>query len=424
MTPDPSSKPELIVVALSIDPLRGSEPGKGWWWSCALSRHYRLHIVTLKHSLETCANESLPRTDGWSFHPTQRQVTTWKFPTGYLEYWAVLREMQAICRDLIQRFPIHGVCHVTLGSFRLLPRYDRLGVPYAVGPLGGGECSPLAITLRRPVPLRDKVTEILRPVINNSFALVPPLRRCLGAASLVLTTSVETEAVVRRMGARRTATVFPDAYINPIDVEKIGAQRALQLDSVRKSIRLIWQGRSLWWKGPDLALDVLRAALACGLRVEVSLVSHWNAAYEGKVRAIAEKMGISAHVHFLGGTSREKFLETMGEHHGMLATSLHDSGGIPLIEAQALGLPCFTLGLGGHQLAACPDAGVAESPHRIGDFVERSVACLARWQQDPAAWLAESHRAIRFSTQFTIDRLADDVGRLIVPALAQAKSGA
>jgi len=422
MMPDPQAKPEIIVFAIDIDPDRGSEPGKGWWWSSALSRHFRLHIITTRHGLQACEREALPQAEGWTFHPTQTEISSWKFPTGYRQYWAVLQEARTICRGIIQRFPIHGLCHVTLGSFRMLPPYQQLGVPYTVGPLGGGECSPLGLTLGRPVPWRDKVAEIIRPAFNNSFALVPPLRRCLGSAALVLTTSSETEAVVRRMGANRTAVVFPDAYINPIDVEKISARRSLQREAVGERIRLIWQGRSLWWKGPDLALEVVRVALERGVRVDLSLVSHWSGDYEDRVRALAKKMGVAEQVHFLGGTSREEFLKTMGEHHGMLATSVHDSGGIPLIEAQALGLPCFTFGLGGHKLAACPEAGVSESPHRTEDFARRSVDCLARWQQDPGTWLAESHRAIRFSTQFTISRLADDVGRLIVPAFAAANS--
>ena len=31
-------KPHIIVIALALDPRRGSEPGKGWWWATALSR--------------------------------------------------------------------------------------------------------------------------------------------------------------------------------------------------------------------------------------------------------------------------------------------------------------------------------------------------------------------------------------------------
>jgi len=420
MSSEIATKPEIIVVALSIHPHRGSEPGKGWWWACALSSHFRLHLVTQEHSREWCDHQSIVKSDGWSFHTTPIHVTSWKFPTGYRQYLAWLKEVMAVSRQVMEQFPIQGLCHVTLGSFRFLPRYDRLGIPYTIGPLGGGESSPLRITWKRPVPFQDKIKETLRPVINNSFAVLPHLRSCLKSARLVLNTSRETERVVRRMGARRTAVIFPDAYDSPVDVKKVTAQRSLQVDSVKKQIHLLWQGRSLWWKGPDLALLVLRRSLDAGLCVDLTMVSEWDNAFGQGVRELAEKLGLTPHLRFVANMTREKFLELSRDHHGMLATSLHDSGGIPLIEAQALGLPCLTLGLGGHELAACPEAGVSKSPHQIEAFVTRAVDCLTRWQQDPGRWLEESKKGIIFSTQFTITRLAKDVGEFIVPALMKS----
>jgi glycosyltransferase involved in cell wall biosynthesis len=420
MSPDPAAKPQIIVVALSINPFAGSEPGKGWWWSSALSKHFRLHLITQRHSLEACKNQPIVEEDGWTFHPTSGQVTTWKFPTGYIQYTKFLNEARAIAKRLIGQFQIEGLCHVTLGSFRFLPPYHRLGIPYTVGPLGGGECSPWALNWERPTPLPDKIKEAMRPALNNSFALLPARRSCLGSAALVLATSDETERVVRRMGARKTAVVFPDAYDRPIDVAEVSGRRAKQADSLRTRIRLLWQGRPLWWKGPDLALMVMRQALAAGLLLELTMVSTWDGEFGTAVRGLAEKWGVSSHIRFMGGTSREKFLELSQDHHGMLAPSVHDSGGIPLIEAQSLGLPCLTFGLGGHKLAACPEAGVSESPYNIQAFVKRSVECLRQWQADPQVWLEQSKKAVLFSRQFTISRLAEDVGRLIVPALKKS----
>jgi len=62
-------------------------------------------------------------------------------------------------------------------------------------------------------------------------------------ASLVLATSLETERVLRRMGARRTEVVFPDAYDQPVDAEAVLALRRKQADRLTQCIRLLWQGR-------------------------------------------------------------------------------------------------------------------------------------------------------------------------------------
>jgi hypothetical protein len=111
------------------------------------------------------------------------------------------------------------------------------------------------------------------------------------------------------------------------------------------------------------------------------------------------------------------------EHHGFLATSLHDSGGIPLVEAQALGMPCVTLGLGGHMVSGCLEAGINETTPTISAFVEKAVGCLANWQQHPDAWLNESQKAVLFARQFTTNRLKENVLKLIVPAFKKVGEG-
>ncbi len=416
MSSERAAKPEIIVVALTMDPHGGSEPGKGWWWSCALSEYFRLHLVTRELSRQACKSESIVEKEGWNFYVTQSEITTWKFPAGYLHYRLWLKEALAISHQIATQFPICGLCHITLGSFRFLPRYDQLGIPYTLGPLGGGECSPARFTLERPAPLQHKLTETLRPVLNNAFVLLPQLRSCLRSAKMVLTTSRETEQVVRRMGARKTAILFPDSFDKPVDFETVAASQSTRVDGVKTLIRLLWQGRPFWWKGPDIALMILRGALDAGLGVELTMVSAWDGAFGRGVRELADKLSLSRNIQWMGNMPREKFLEMAHEHHGLLATSLHDSGGIPLVEAQAHGLPCITLGLGGLMASACPEAGVNETTDTLREFVEKAVVCLANWQQHPDAWLDESKRAVVFARQFTTSKLKESVLKLIVPA--------
>ena len=223
------------------------------------------------------------------------------------------------------------------------------------------------------------------------------------SASLVTTTSEETRAVVREMGARTTAVVFPDSYDYPIDIEKILAGRALQLDPVRSEIRLLWQGRPLWWKTPDLALMVLHRALERGLRVSLTMVGSWDNELGGRIKALAARLNITSRVALVPSMPRAEFLRLAAEHHAFLATSLHDSGGIPLIEAQAHGLPCLTLALGG--------TGILTKE----DYLAKSVECIADWQANPATWLNQSEKALHFATQFTKSRLEAYVRDLVVP---------
>jgi len=411
-------KPSIIVVASTVHPNAGSEPGKGWWWSKALSKQFKLHIITQSHSLEYCKDEKLPKEEGWTFYPTQMSVTTWRIPTGYRQYAMWLDEVMEIAKGIISKEPIKGLCHITLGSFRMLPRYDRLGIPYTLGPLGGGECSPLSLLFSRKAPFSHKCSELARPILNSTFALIPSLRKIMKGASMVLATSLETERLLRRMGARHTQVVFPDAYDQPVDVEGIMTLRRNQRDILPKCIRLLWQGRPLWWKAPDLALTALKAALERGIKVHLTMICDWKSPVGLSIKSMAGDLGISSHIDFVGFMSRDELLQTAKEHHAFLATSMHDSGGIPLIEAQAQGLPCLSPALGGNRDAACPDSGVSGSFGNANDFSSQISKVLSRWKSHPEEWLQECEDAVRFSTTFTNERLQNYVRAMIYPCFS------
>ena len=409
-------KPQIIVIALSIDPTAGSEAGKGWWWATALSRFFHLHVITQKHFVDKCRQFLKDDSSGWEFHTTETRMETWAFPYGYIRYAKLVKEAYSIAEGIVRTQPIVGLCHLILGSFRVLPRYDKLGIPYTVGPLGGGECAPFRYLMGRSLPLKERLVELGRPLMNAMFTLVPPLRKCLKGSAVAFATSEETAIVLRRMGARHTVVVFPDAYDTPIDIAAVMENRTKQRAMVGTKFRLLWQGRVLWWKCPDLALDILSSAMRDGIRVELTMVGDWGGPLGQQMKEHAAKLGVGSSVEFIPGMSRVDYLELQATHHAFLATSLHDSGGIPLIEAQARGLPCLTLGLGGNRESACPEAGVPDGGTCPAEFVERSVACLRRWQTDPAQWLAEAGAALDYSTTFTNARLQTYVRTHVVKA--------
>lgn len=414
------NKPHLIVVAASMNPHMGSEPGKGWWWAKALSPFFHLHIITQQHHEAECRPVLDQTGEPWEFHLTQTFITTWKFQIGYLQYKRFLDKALELSREIMEQHPIVGLCHVVIGSFRVLPRYDLLGIPYTLGPFGGGEKCPASYLWDRPVPWTHKAMEAFRPLFNDLFARIPALCSCMRAAQLVLTTSEETESVVKRMGASKTAVVFPDSYDNPIDVAAVIANSTSKKSAIRTKIRLLWQGRPLWWKGPDLALLALRKALDQGICAELTMVGYWDNPFGQNVKKLTERLGLTSHVAFVGGMPRDAFLQMMDEQHAFITPSLHDSGGIPLIEAQAKGLPCLTPGLGGHKESACPEAGVSHCPQGTHDYIDQVVRCLAEWQKEPDLWLEQSKKAVAFSREFTNQRLQGYVRDWIVPAFQSA----
>jgi len=411
-------KPHIIVIALALDPFRGSEPGKGWWWATALSHFFHLHIITRAINIQPCLNALAGNNSEWSFYPTHTSLDTSTSTFGYYcLYRNWLQEAVGVAAEIKTSHPVQGLFHLTLGSFRILPRYDLLGIPYVVGPLGGGECAPMSFLKDRTVPLKHMLFEWARPLANGLFCLVPGLRKTLSRASLTLATSEESAQVLRRMGAQHTVAVFPDAYDDFIDTAAVMENRLQQKEVVGQKIRLLWQGRALWWKCPDLAMDLVAKALHKGIRMELTMVGDWTGSVGKSIAQQAARLGLGDHVQFLAGMPRQEFLGLQASHHGFLATSLHDSGGIPLLEAQARGLPCFTLGLGGNRESACPKAGVPDGGTNPAEFITRSINCLQQWQENPEQWFDEAKAALHYSSTFTNARLQAYVREHVLTAL-------
>jgi glycosyltransferase involved in cell wall biosynthesis len=407
-------KHKLIVISESISPKGGSEPGKGWWWSCALSHFFQLHIITSPHSIENCKNQRIVADNNWIFHPTKFTITTWKFPWGLLQYRKWLNEALEIA-GTIDKENLVGLHHVTLGSFRYLPRYEKLNIPYVLGPLGGGETTPLALIFNRCVPFKHKLSEIFRSLFNYSFALYPSLRRTMSNANLVLATSNESERVVQAIGARKTHVLFPDALQYP-DTSP-SRERSTRQDALKTEVRLVWQGRPLWWKGPDIAVELLIRLRKAGLPVCLDLVGHWDHQSMKHVLVEQAKEVIDS-LKFVPSVSASDFPKLLSQYHGFVATSLHDSGGIPLLEAQSLGLPCLSLGLGGNRLAIAPHKGLQTLPcDNLETFLDESLLRVRSWHENPETWLAESLIVEDFSKNFGISNIEKIVSEVIISEL-------
>jgi glycosyltransferase involved in cell wall biosynthesis len=412
-------KPKLIVISEGISPQGGSEPGKGWWWSCALSKFFQLHVITNSRSIENCKKQQIVIDNNWIFHPTKFTISTWKFPIGLLQYRKWLREALEIAGTIAPE-NLAGLHHVTLGSFRYLPRYEKLNIPYILGPLGGGETTPWGLILNRCVPFKHKISEILRCLFNYSFALYPSLRRTMSNANLVLATSNESERVVQAIGARTTHVVFPDALEYPNTSPSL--ERSTRQHALKTEVRLVWQGRPLWWKGPDIAVKLLIHLRKAGLPVRLDFVGQWDR-QSMKQALTAQAVEIIDFMSFLPSVPASDFPKLLSQYHGFVATSLHDSGGIPLLEAQSLGLPCLSLGLGGNRLAIAPHKGTQTLPFdNIETFLDKSLQRVRDWHENPERWLEESLMVEDFSKNFGISNIEKIVSQVIVPYLVSSKN--
>ena len=377
-------KPVLIVVALGISSDAGSEPGKAWVWANALARFYRLEVLTLPGDSRRLEERGAPY--GWHFHGVGEDFS----PGPARKYYAAYRRwcVQAleVCHELVRTRAVIGLHHITLGSFRVLPRYDLLGIPYTLGPLGGGESIPWLLLPQLRLPFKEIVAEALRLPINYASAAMPSLRAVFRHAGMTLATTHQSRAVVAAIGARRSAAIFPDAFVDPgEDDEVVLHRREQQAATLSEEFRCVCAGRSLWWKGIHLAIDFIRYVRDRGINARLDIFSEGKALAGWQARAT--RLGLSADVTFHAMIGRNDLMRRYAGFHLFLNPTMHDSSSPALVEAYSTGLPSMTLGLAGSAQVATAETGVNTPVTTVENWLEKGCQAVVAWTQDPSTWL-------------------------------------
>jgi glycosyltransferase involved in cell wall biosynthesis len=407
-----TTKKNLLVVAMGLRPDSGSEPGKGFNWSLVLSKFYHVHVFCWPKNIELCKASGL--CNEWTFHPVEPDYeAAGKKAMGW--YWNYARWCRALipqCREVISAVQPVGLHHISLGSFRVLPRYDLLGIPYTLGPLGGGETIPFNILCRAGFPPKNLLLESLRKPINHSIRLMPHLRRVFAGAKLVLATTSETEYLLSRAGAKKTQIIFPDVVEVGIDPDEVRRIRSEQSKKLGECFRCVWSARFLWWKGGQLALRFLERLRQAGVSTRLDIYS--DGAGIGKLKSLAAKQNLATLVVFHGLVPRPVLLEAYQSSHLFVYPSMHDSSSSAIPEAYSTGLPTMTLGLGGVGTAASPEAGLNRQIDNLDEWFGAGVSTVKSWIEKPELWLKASDAALARSREYDLAGLTIKVERSLV----------
>ncbi len=408
-----SNKPKLLVTALSATPFSGSEPGKAFNWTLALSKFFEVHVLLLPDKVDGCRESGL--CGEWIFHPLDLDGPTKGGIPFYIWYAKWCHAVIAKSQELLAKQSYVGLHHPVLGSFRMFPRYDCLGIRYSLGPLGGGETTPQGLLKDSGFPLLTQAIEFARPMANNLSVMMPAVRSVVGKASKVLVTTNETEMVIQRAGALETAIVFPDVVdVSGNSRTEIMASRRAQASGLGKRFRLVFSGRSLWWKGGSVAVRFLDRLIRAD--VDASLEVFGDGPALASWRDLAGKLSIPTNrISFHGMVERPRLLEAYASSHLFVYPTLHDSSSSAIPEAYSTALPSMTLFCGGARTACLPEAGLNFTPHSWEEFFERGVEEVRRWIYDPELWLECCRSALDLSSRFCLEMIEHAVEKELVP---------
>jgi glycosyltransferase involved in cell wall biosynthesis len=161
-----------------------------------------------------------------------------------------------------------------------------------------------------------------------------------------------------------------------LDEAATAARAAALAARPRGSLRLVYFGRLVAYKGVDCMLEAVAAAVAAG--VDATLAIYGLGPDESRLRELAAQLSLGERVQFLGARPYgDAFLAEVGEFDALLACPLSEDTPRSAVDAQARALPVVAFDSYYYRELREQGAGVITSPWRDVAALGATLVALA-----------------------------------------------
>lgn len=394
----------ILLSAFGFGPGEGSESGGAWRWAIELAKNHDVVVVTDGAGLKRIGSlvDSLkpPRLTVLYYRPSWirwMNVSRW---TSQFIFGQWQLGLLFYVRRLHMQQPFDLCHHISYGVFRQASLLGFVGPKFVFGPVGGGEDAPWR--LKQSIPLREKLREAARALVNHISVCNPLWRWAVSKADLVIARTPETKAWFPWAVQERTFLA-----------QEIGSPtaefRAASCWQEGAPVELLFAGRLLGLKGVHFAVRAMHEVRQRGHAVRLTVVG--SGPMRGPLADLVRALNLDAEVQFIPFLPQQDLFERYSKAHVFVFPSLRDSGGNVVLEALAAGLPVVCLDLGGPPCfvdASCGvvvparDATEAQLVLRLADGIEQVIASPPHWQQLHAGALT---RSAELSWDLQIERI-------------------
>jgi glycosyltransferase involved in cell wall biosynthesis len=329
---------KVLLSAHACNPESTSECVVGWRCLLAVAARHEVWLLTAERNREALerakGNGTLPENVRLHFagkpfrksnHPMLAKLREWPY------YSSFLRAARPEARRLHKDVGFDLVHHATFATWRVPVAYGELGIPFVIGPIGGGEIFDLSYS--RYLSLEARLFEWFRNAATLSSLWNPGVRRTFRKASVVLSANPETTRIVSRFtrGSKRIRTLLVTSFTD----DAIARFSSISRKSHDGKLLLAGGGTCEGRKGVLLVLEALRLVKAEGIAFHYTFAgSGPEAAYLLRKR---DAMGLGAEVDILPNLQRDAYLEHLRRTHVYLLPSLRDNSPVALMEAMLAG---------------------------------------------------------------------------------------
>lgn len=360
-----------LLSAYACEPGKSSEQGVGWKWALHLSQFCDVTVVTRSNNRE--AIEAAFKTDPaasrirWIYHDLGQAALSLKRRFGahriYYQVWQ--RSLRVVLPKLLETESYDVIHHFTFASYRYSTAISNLPGTKIWGPVGGAEFTPWHL-----LPW-DHFPTFLHEVARNLQMFRIGGAKEASKFSHIFTSTIETQTLLEGFGYSTTLmpTIGIEQHALPPEVPRIPRQGGL---------RLLFVGNLQYLKGIHFVIEALARLPQT---TTFSIVG--SGAYEKRLKKLACRFHVSAQVEFLGYVSPEKIASLHLEHDIFIFPSLHDSGGIALLEAMASGMGSIVLDCGGPKVITNSSCSIQVPVGSHEEIVEGIAVGIQKFLDDP-----------------------------------------
>jgi glycosyltransferase involved in cell wall biosynthesis len=360
---------KILLSAYACEPDKGSEPAVGWNWAQALVRRgHEVHVITRSNNrgaIKAVVSARHPRLR-FSYFDLPGWARVAKHWPGGIYFYYLLWQMGAyrLAKRLHAAEHFDVVQHSTFASYRQPSFMGELGIPFIFGPVGGGETMPPQF--RAGLPMAGRVAEFFRDVGNALIVCDPLMRQTFSRAWIIACTTEETRVRIPRR-YRSKCIVQPAIGINDCEIE-------VRSELAPAQPLFLFIGRLLYWKGVHLAIRALAETKRAVPGVTLKIIGQGSD--RAWLRWVARDAGVTDAIAWIDARPHDEIECELRQCTALVFPSLHDSGGMVVLEAMAAGVPVVCLDLGGPAAMATPSCGVAIDTRDVSEAAV--VGALAR----------------------------------------------
>jgi len=410
--PAPRRRRRVLVSAIAVSPLRGSEAGIGWNIGSRLARYHDVTLMCIpgtrdphRQEIESYLKEHGPIPGltmlyiepTWLFRLFDRNSSSLLRPLFYIGYASWQRAAYRTVKRLHAEKPFELTHHLNILGYREPGYLWKLPIPFFWGPVAGASNMPW-----RYFPMlswRDRVAYGLRNIANEiQKRLASRPRKAARAAAHIWAIGEDN----RRM--------FTDVFKVPAEcLCEAGGKPRPELASIKiydpanEPLRLVFAGYHIGRKAVPI---VLHAIARVANEFPITFTSLGSGPEKPKWQQLAQRLGISDKVTWIDELPQVQAHARMAQAHVFAFPSLQEASSTVTLEALSLGLPVICHDACGMGFIVTGDCGIKIPMRSPEQSIQGYADALRRLHQDPAELTRLSRGALRRSEELSWDYAA------------------